>query len=165
MNNEINQFFRFKCNKGLKKLGLDTNKEYVDRLNYELNVIETMNFCSYFLIICDVLAWARDNKIPQGPGRGSCAGSLVAFVLKITLIDPIKYDLLFERFLNPSRISMPDVDLDLADEGREQVLEYVRSKYGHDQVSSISTYGALKSRGAIKAVARTLGASYEVGEK
>lgn len=165
MTNNIDKFFRFKCNKGLKKLQLDTSNVYVDRLDYELGVIEKMGFPSYFLIVCDVLAWARSKGIPTGPGRGSCAGSLVAYALGITQIDPIEYDLLFERFLNPARISMPDIDMDISDEGRELVLAYVREKYGYDRVASISTYMQLKPRGAIKAVARTLGASYEVGEK
>jgi DNA polymerase III alpha subunit len=165
MNQQINEFFRFKCHKGLKKLELDNNKIYVDRLEYELGVIESMGFQSYFLIVQDVLAWARANGIPTGPGRGSCAGSLVAYCLGITKIDPIKYDLLFERFLNPNRIAMPDIDMDFADSGREKVLEYINNKYGKDHVSSLATYGQLKCRAAIKAVARGLGAGYEMGDK
>lgn len=166
MNNqeETNQFFRFKCNKGLKKLGLD-NKTYQKRLDYEMGVIQTMEFPSYFLIVADVINWAKSNGIPTGPGRGSCAGSLVAYALGITQIDSIKYDLLFERFLNPERIAMPDIDMDFADSGREAVLEYVSNKYGKDHVASMATYGTLKCKAAIKAVARGLGASYEVGDK
>lgn len=165
MNNTINEFFRFKCNKGLKKFGFDKNQVYTQRLEYEISVIESMGFISYFLIVADVLNWARANKIRVGPGRGSCAGSLVAYVLGITQIDSIKYDLLFERFLNPERIAMPDIDMDFADVGREKVLEYVYNKYGKDHVSSLATYGTLKCRAAIKAVARSLGATYEIGDK
>ncbi len=165
MNNETNKFFRFKCIKGLKKLGLDTNKTYVDRLEYEIGVIEKMEFPSYFLIVADVINWAKSQGIPVGPGRGSCAGSLVAYCLGITQIDPIKYDLLFERFLNPDRIALPDIDMDFAKTGRDAVLDYVTSKYGADHVGSIANYGTLKCKAAIKAVARGLGASYEVGDK
>ncbi len=162
---ELNKFFRFKCFKGLKELGLDKDQKYIDRLNYEISVIEKMKFESYFLIVYDILDWARKNNIPTGPGRGSAAGALVAYCLEITQLDPIKYNLLFERFLNPERIAMPDIDFDIADHGRDDVINYARSKYGMDRVSGLATFGSLKCKGAIKAAARTLGAPYELGEK
>ncbi len=157
------EYFKFKCYKGLKALGLDT-KEYLDRLNYELGVIEKMGFASYFLVVNDFMSWARSKGIPTGPGRGSVAGSLVAYCLGITTIDSIKYGLMFERFLNPARISMPDIDSDFCKRRRGEVLEYVKQKYGHSRVAGIQTFGALKSRGAVRAVARTLGADYTTGE-
>ncbi len=163
MNDELNKFFRFKCGKGLKAKGLNT-KVYKDRLEYEISIIEKMGFFSYFLIVSDFLNWARAQNILVGPGRGSVAGSLVAYSLNITVIDPIKYGLIFERFLNPSRISMPDADCDFQDDRRDEVIEYVREKYGSKHVGHISTYGTMKCKGAIKAVARTLGADYVTGD-
>jgi hypothetical protein len=161
MNQELNKFFRWKCFNGLKKLKLET-PEYIKRLEYELGVIEKMGFATYFLLCCDFLTWARTNGIYTGPGRGSVAGSLIAYALRITDIDPIKYDLYFERFLNPDRISMPDIDLDYQDDRRDEVIEYARQKYKH--VAGISTFGTMKCRGAIKAAARTLGADYTIGD-
>ncbi len=161
---DTNKFFRWKCYKGLRKLGLDKKKDYIDRLEYELRVIENMRFQDYFLVVCDFIAWARANSILVGPGRGSVAGSLAAYCLNITQIDPIRYDLIFERFLNPSRIACPDIDVDIQEDKRGEVVDYVRRKYGEKRVAGISTYGSLKCRGAIKAVARTLGAEYSIGD-
>ena len=128
-----------------------------ERLDYELGVITKTGYAGYFLIVADFIKAAREKDIPVGPGRGSSAGSLVAYALKITNIDPLKFDLLFERFLNPERVSMPDIDVDFCFERRGEVIEYVRQKYGRDSVGQIITFGTLKSRAAIKDVGRTLG--------
>ncbi len=128
-----------------------------ERLDYELDVITTTGYAGYFLIVADFIKAARDRGIPVGPGRGSAAGSIVAYALKITDVCPLKYDLLFERFLNPERISMPDIDVDFCEERRGEVIEYVRDKYGRDSVGQIITFGTLKSRAAIKDVGRVLG--------
>ncbi|HET9775376.1 MAG TPA: DNA polymerase III subunit alpha, partial [Gemmatimonadaceae bacterium] len=128
-----------------------------DRLEYELGVITKTGYAGYFLIVADFIGAARERGIPVGPGRGSSAGSLVAYSLRITNIDPLKFDLLFERFLNPERVSMPDIDVDFCFERRGEVIEYVRQKYGRDSVGQIITFGTLKSRAAIKDVGRTLG--------
>jgi DNA polymerase-3 subunit alpha len=127
-----------------------------ERLDFELNIINQMGFPAYFLITADFIRYARENDIPVGPGRGSAAGSLVAFVLGITDIDPLAHNLLFERFLNPERVSMPDVDIDFCIDRREQVIEYVRRKYGADRVCQIITFGTLAARAALKAVARVM---------
>ncbi|MFA6166694.1 MAG: DNA polymerase III subunit alpha, partial [Gemmatimonadaceae bacterium] len=128
-----------------------------ERLEYELDVITTTGYAGYFLIVADFIKAARDRGIPVGPGRGSAAGSIVAYALKITDVCPLKYDLLFERFLNPERVSMPDIDVDFCEERRGEVIEYVRDKYGRDSVGQIITFGTLKSRAAIKDVGRVLG--------
>ncbi|HEY3112788.1 MAG TPA: DNA polymerase III subunit alpha [Gemmatimonadaceae bacterium] len=128
-----------------------------ERLDYELGVITKTGYAGYFLIVADFIRAAREKEIPVGPGRGSAAGSLVAYALKITDIDPLKFDLLFERFLNPERVSMPDIDVDFCFERRGEVIEYVRQKYGRDSVGQIITFGTLKSRAAVKDVGRTLG--------
>jgi len=128
-----------------------------ERLDYELAVVTTTDYAGYFLIVWDLIKAARDRNIPVGPGRGSAAGSLVAYSLRITDIDPLAFDLLFERFLNPERISMPDVDIDFCFERRGEVIEYVRQKYGRESVCQIVTFGTMKSRAAIKDVGRTLG--------
>ncbi|MFA6536923.1 MAG: DNA polymerase III subunit alpha [Patescibacteria group bacterium] len=138
----------------------DKEKVIVDRVNYELSVIEKTGYSSYFLIVQDFINWAKNNGVVVGPGRGSAAGSVVAYLLKITNIDPLKYDLLFERFLNPDRISMPDIDTDFADERREDVLRYVEEKYGKDHVSQIITFGTMAARAAVKDVGRVLGVPY-----
>ncbi|OGJ60688.1 DNA polymerase III subunit alpha [Candidatus Peribacteria bacterium RIFCSPLOWO2_01_FULL_51_18] len=132
----------------------------IDRLNYELEVINKMGFAGYFLIVADFVAEARRRGITVGPGRGSAAGSLVSYVLGITTLDPIELGLLFERFLNPERISMPDIDIDFADTGRDEVLDYVRQKYGHDRVIQICTFGTLAARAAVKDVGRAYGVSF-----
>ncbi|MBA3404113.1 MAG: DNA polymerase III subunit alpha, partial [Gemmatimonadaceae bacterium] len=127
------------------------------RLDYELGVITSTGYAGYFLIVADFIQAARDRGIPVGPGRGSAAGSLVAYALRITDVCPLRFDLLFERFLNPERVSMPDIDIDFCYERRGEVIEYVREKYGRDSVGQIITFGTLKSRAAVKDVGRTLG--------
>ncbi len=147
------------CIKGLeKKLG-KINPDYQKRLDYELETIRKMGFSSYFLIVMDFIDYAHRNEIPVGPGRGSGAGCLVSYALDITKIDPIKHNLLFERFLNPGRKSMPDLDIDFSDSGREKVIEYVRNKYGRENVADIITYGNIMAKTAIKDVGRVLGFS------
>ncbi|MBU0727143.1 DNA polymerase III subunit alpha [Patescibacteria group bacterium] len=135
-------------------------QKLVDRLDYELKIIEDMGFVGYFLIVWDFVKWAKDNEIVVGPGRGSAAGALVSYTLDITEIDPLKYNLLFERFLNPARISMPDIDMDFADNRRDEVIEYVAHKYGRDRVAQICTFGTLAARAAVKDVGRTLGVPF-----
>jgi DNA polymerase-3 subunit alpha len=135
-------------------------EKYRDRLNYEIGVIKKTGFTSYFLIVSDFIRYAKSEDIPVGPGRGSAAGSLVAFCLDITDIDPIRWDLLFERFLNPDRISMPDIDVDFCFVKRERVIEYVTQKYGKDNVAQIITFGTMKSKAAIRDVGRALGLPY-----
>ena len=135
-------------------------KLYEKRLNYELGVIKGMQFSGYFLIVADFINYAKDHGIPVGPGRGSAAGSLVAYALKITDLDPIRHVLLFERFLNPERRSMPDIDVDFCIRGRDQVIRYVKEKYGADKVAQIATFGTLKAKAAIRDVGRALGFSF-----
>ncbi|MGC8866867.1 MAG: DNA polymerase III subunit alpha [Elusimicrobiales bacterium] len=147
------------CLKGLeKKLG-KISIDYQKRLDYELEIIKKMGFPSYFLIVMDFIQYAHKNGIPVGPGRGSGAGCLVSYALDITKIDPIKHNLLFERFLNPGRKSMPDLDIDFSDSGREMVIDYVRNKYGIENVADIITYGNIMAKTAIKDVGRVLGFS------
>jgi DNA polymerase-3 subunit alpha len=133
---------------------------YRSRLDLELGVICSMGFAGYFLIVADFIQWARDNGVPVGPGRGSGAGSLVAYVLGITDLDPIEHDLLFERFLNPERVSMPDFDVDFCMDGRDRVIEYVANKYGRERVSQIITYGTLAAKAVVRDVGRVLGHNY-----
>jgi len=160
-------FFTELCNKGLNNLIADEIIEaqkaplYWDRLNLEMDLIIKMGFVGYFLVVSDFIQWAKKNGIPVGPGRGSAAGSLVAWALQITNIDPLKYNLLFERFLNPERISMPDIDIDFCIEGREAVINYVRDKYGHAKVGQIITFGTMMAKGVLKDVARVLGMPFE----
>ncbi|TAK10302.1 DNA polymerase III subunit alpha, partial [bacterium] len=135
-------------------------KLYEERLNFELGVIKGMQFSGYFLIVADFINYAKDHGIPVGPGRGSAAGSLVAYALKITDLDPIRHGLLFERFLNPERRSMPDIDVDFCIRGRDQVIRYVKEKYGSDKVAQIATFGTLKAKAAIRDVGRALGFSF-----
>ena len=134
---------------------------YKNALILEIDLITNMGFVGYFLVVSDFIQWAHSNDIPVGPGRGSAAGSLVAWSLQITNIDPIKYNLLFERFLNPERITMPDIDIDFCIEGRERVIKYVREHYGHDKVCQIITFGTMMAKGVIKDVARALGFPFE----
>ena len=133
-----------------------TVQEYNDRLDFELGIIEQMGFPGYFLIVADFIKWAKDHGIPVGPGRGSGAGSLVAYALTITDLDPLRYSLLFERFLNPERVSMPDFDIDFCMDRREEVIHYVQGKYGRDKVGQIITFGALLSKAAVRDVGRVL---------
>jgi DNA polymerase III subunit alpha len=135
-------------------------EKYQERLAYELNMIETMGFSGYFLIVADFIQWAKDNGIPVGPGRGSGAGSLVAWSLKITDLDPLRWGLLFERFLNPERVSMPDFDIDFCQDKRDRVIRYVRDEYGHDRVAAIITFGKLQARAVLRDVGRVLGMPY-----
>lgn len=135
----------------------EEKKAIFDRLEYELAVVHLMGFDGYFVIVADFIRWAREHDIPVGPGRGSAAGAIIAYLSGITNIDPLRYQLLFERFLNPARVSMPDIDIDFSDEGRWRVIEYVREKYGHDQVGQICTFGTLAARAAVKDVGRALG--------
>lgn len=135
------------------------------RIEYELSVIKKTGFASYFLIVSDFVNWAKKKKIVVGPGRGSAAGSIVSYCLKITSIDPLKYNLLFERFLNPSRISMPDIDMDFADTRRDEVIGYVRQKYGAGHVAQIITFGTMASRAAVRDVTRAMGLPYSLGDQ
>ncbi|MGN1087170.1 MAG: DNA polymerase III subunit alpha, partial [Porcipelethomonas sp.] len=154
------KYFKQLCVAGLKeKYGSNVNENILERLKYELKVIIEMGYTDYFLIVWDFIRYARENNIPVGPGRGSGAGSLCAYCIGITGIDPIKYNLLFERFLNPERVSMPDFDIDFCIEGRQQVIDYVVSKYGADKVSQIIAFDTLKARAAVKDTGRTLGLS------
>lgn len=157
------------CEKGIdKRFGserADFTTAHQDRLNYELDIIRKTGFASYFLIVQDFVNWAKDSGIVVGPGRGSAAGSFVSYLIGITNLDPIKYDLLFERFLNPERISMPDVDMDFADDRRDEVLDYVRKKYGNDHVAQIITFGTMAARAAIRDTGRALGVPYDFCDK
>jgi DNA polymerase-3 subunit alpha len=140
--------------------GGEERKEYEERLRYELDVIKKMGFPAYFLIVADFINYAKDHSIPVGPGRGSAAGSLVAYVMSITDLDPIEHGLIFERFLNLERISMPDIDVDFCIHGRQQVFEYVTEKYGRDNVAQIATFGTMQARAAIRDVGRALAMAY-----
>lgn len=141
------------------------HKEYFDQLEYELDVITKMDFPGYFLIVADFINWSKNNDVPIGPGRGSGAGSVVAWAMKITDLDPIRFKLFFERFLNPERVSMPDFDVDFCQRGRERSIRYVQEKYGHDMVAQIITFGKLQSRAVIKDVGRVLQMSYSEVDK
>jgi DNA polymerase-3 subunit alpha len=145
------------CNQGLKAKYVNLKQEHKERLKQELAVINRMGFASYFLIVSDFVKYSKEHEIPVGPGRGSGAGSMVAYTLGITDICPLKYDLLFERFLNPERRSMPDLDIDFADSGRDEVIKYVRQKYGEEKCAQIITFGSMQSRLVIKDVARVMG--------
>ena len=151
----------------IRATGADAVDEaaYAQRLDYELGVIRDMGFPGYFLIVMEFIAWARDNGIPVGPGRGSGAGSLVAYALKITDLDPIHYDLLFERFLNPERVSLPDFDVDFCMEGRDKVIEHVTQRYGHEAVSQIVTFGTMAAKAVVRDVARAQGKPYGLADK
>src|SRR5258707_14819274 len=138
----------------------EARERYRARLAYELDVIIQMGFAGYFLIVADFINWAKTHGVPVGPGRGSGAGSLVAYSLGITDLDPLRYDLLFERFLNPERISMPDFDIDFCQDGRDRVIDYVRGKFGAESVSQIATFGTLAARAVIRDVGRVLDLGY-----
>jgi DNA polymerase-3 subunit alpha len=154
-----NRIKNFILKKNLEKTSEQINKIYYDRLSHEINIINSMDYASYFLIVSDYIKWAKKNSIPVGPGRGSGAGSLVAYCLDITDLDPIEFDLIFERFLNPDRISMPDFDIDFCEEKRDQVFEYLKSKY-KGGVAHIITFGKLKARMVLRDVGRVLGLPY-----
>ena len=150
--------------KNKNKEEIEIKKIYQDRLDHELNIINSMNYSSYFLIVSDYIRWAKKNKIPVGPGRGSGAGSLVAYCLDITDLDPIEFDLIFERFLNPDRISMPDFDIDFCEEKRDKVFEYLKTKYGKG-VAHIITFGKFKARMALRDIGRVIGLPYSHVDK
>ncbi len=143
----------------------DIKQRYIERLQFELNIIMQMGFPGYFLIVMDFIQWAKDHSIPVGPGRGSGAGSLVAYAQKITDLDPLEYDLLFERFLNPERVSMPDFDVDFCMENRDQVINYVADNYGREAVSQIITFGTMAAKAVVRDVARVQGKSYGLADK
>ncbi|MBQ3236160.1 MAG: DNA polymerase III subunit alpha, partial [Oscillospiraceae bacterium] len=160
------EYFESMCKEGLyRRYGENPEQELWDRLNYELGVIERMGYVNYYLIVHDFINYAKSVGIPVGPGRGSGAGSLCAYCIGITDIDPIKYHLLFERFLNPERVSMPDFDIDFCYERRQEVIEYVNRKYGEDHVAQIITFGTLAARAAIRDVGRALGMPYQDVDK
>ncbi|MEN9374103.1 MAG: hypothetical protein RIR79_1655, partial [Pseudomonadota bacterium] len=152
-------YFRYASHEGLKERNL-YYPEYVERLEFEIGTILKMGFPGYFLIVGDFINWAKKNGCPVGPGRGSGAGSLVAYSLKITDLDPIQYKLLFERFLNPERVSMPDFDIDFCQTNRNKVIDYVKDKYGKEAVSQIATFGTMAARGVVRDVGRVLDMSY-----
>ncbi len=158
------QYLHSECVNGLERLMGDVPAEYSARLEYELGVISRMGFNDYFLIVADFIKYAKSKNIPVGPGRGSAAGSLCAYALGITGIDPIKNDLLFERFLNPERVSMPDIDIDFCYERRGEVIDYVTEKYGASGVAQIVTFGTLQAKAAVRDVARALGLPYNTGD-
>jgi len=164
-----NSYFRQLCEAGISKRfpGVSGEKltEIKERLDYELGVIAKMGWPAYFLIVADFVNWAKNNKIVVGPGRGSAAGSLVCYLTSITNIDPLQYDLLFERFLNPDRISMPDIDMDFADTRRDEVISYVANKYGQDHVAQIITFGTMAARAAVRDVGRVLNEPYDYCDK
>jgi DNA polymerase-3 subunit alpha len=143
----------------------ERRKTYTDRLEFELGIINQMGFAGYFLIVMDFIRWAKENGVPVGPGRGSGAGSLVAYALKITDLDPLPYDLLFERFLNPERVSMPDFDVDFCMDGRDSVIDYVANAYGRQAVSQIITFGTMAAKAVVRDVARVQGKSYGLADR
>ncbi|AKJ98737.1 DNA polymerase III subunit alpha [Pseudomonas brassicacearum] len=173
----IDEYFRKVSFDGLEErlsvlLPKDTTEDYeakrqvyIDRLNFELDIIIQMGFPGYFLIVMDFIQWAKNNGVPVGPGRGSGAGSLVAYVQKITDLDPLEYDLLFERFLNPERVSMPDFDVDFCMDGRDRVIDYVAEKYGRNAVSQIITFGSMAAKAVVRDVARVQGKSYGLADR
>ena len=159
-------FLKDLCDKGMKKrYGENIPEEYQKRADYELGIINKMGFVDYYLIVWDYIHYAKTHDIPVGPGRGSGAGSILAYAIEITDIDPMKYNLLFERFLNPERVSMPDFDVDFSDEQRQEVIDYVCQKYGHDHVSQIITFGTLAAKNAIRNVGRALDISLAETDK
>lgn len=171
-NQSIEDYLRMLSQQGLemryeRDLDLDEPEKakYQERLEIELDVIITMGFPGYFLIVADFIHWSKENNIPVGPGRGSGAGSLVAYALEITDVDPIEFDLLFERFLNPERVSMPDFDIDFCMEGRDRVIDYVAQKYGRESVSQIITYGRMAAKAVVRDVGRVLGHPYGFVDK
>ena len=153
----MDEYLKTICHTNIKKLYKeDLTKDILDRLEYELSVIIKMGYSGYFIVVWDFISYAKRRGIPVGPGRGSAAGSLVAYCLGITMIDPIRYNLLFERFLNPERISMPDIDIDICRERRDELIDYVVHKYGRDRVAHIITFGRMKARAAIRDIGRVL---------
>lgn len=164
-NHTIESYLHFKVREGLENRYGGISPEIEERYKYELKIIEEMGFAAYFLIVWDFMNYSRESGVPVGPGRGSAAGSIVAYALGITDIDPIEHNLLFERFLNPERVSMPDVDIDFCIDRREKVIEYVSQKYGEDRVCQIITFGTLAARAAMKGVARVLDIPYSESDR
>ncbi|MFH1838485.1 MAG: DNA polymerase III subunit alpha [Candidatus Kuenenbacteria bacterium] len=164
-NFDADKFLEKLCYQGLKQKFPNCEKEILSRLKYELDTIKSTGFASYLLIVQDFVNWAKKNNILVGPGRGSAPGSLVSYVLNITEINPIKYNLLFERFLNPERISMPDIDLDFADDRRNEVIKYIEEKYGKNHVAQIATFGTMAGRASIRDCGRVLGMEYNFCDK
>ncbi len=162
---DIDEYLKTLCSSGLKNKYENINSEINNRLDYELSVIKKMGFASYFLITADFVEYAKKNKIPVGPGRGSAPGSIVSYALGITNIDPLKHNLIFERFLNPDRISMPDIDIDFCVERRGQVIDYLKSIYGEDSVTQIITFGKMNARAVIRDVGRVMSYSYSEVDK
>jgi len=163
---EPNQYLKKLCYQGIEKRELKKDKEIIDRLEDELSVIKKTGFAPYFLIVQDFVNWAKENRIVVGPGRGSAGGSLVAYLLNITNINPLKYNLLFERFLNPGRTkTLPDIDLDFTDRRRDEVINYVAQKYGRDKVAQIITFGTMASRAVVRDVGRALNYNYSFCDK
>ena len=159
-------FLKKLCDDGIKqRYGENPSQEIIDRAEYEIGIIKKMGYVDYYLIVWDFIHYAKEHGIPVGPGRGSGAGSILAYAIGITDIDPMKYNLLFERFLNPERISMPDFDVDFSDEQRQEVIDYVSKKYGHDHVSQIITFGTLAAKNAIRNVGRALDVSLQETDK
>ncbi|MDA9024545.1 DNA polymerase III subunit alpha [Gammaproteobacteria bacterium] len=161
----LNELAFKNLNEFIKDFDDDKKSIYIKRLDYELEQIKTMGFSSYFLIVYDFIEWSKNNEVPVGPGRGSGAGSLVAFAIGITALDPIEHGLLFERFLNPERLSMPDFDIDFCMEKRDRVIDYVGKKYGAGAVSQIATFGTMAARAVVRDVARALGRPYALGDR
>jgi DNA polymerase-3 subunit alpha len=160
------EYLKELCEKGLeRRYGKKIPKEVLERMNYELNVIKKAGFASYFLIVQDIINFAKEKRIVVGPGRGSVGGSLVAYLVGITEVDPLKHDLLFHRFLNPERISPPDIDIDFTDRRRDEVIEYVAQKYGRDKVAQIITFGRMAARAVVRDVGRALGYPYSLCDK
>ncbi len=153
-------YFRKLCLDGFARRYPDRKPEYLKQLNYEMDMIRRMGFVDYFLIVSDFIAFAKGSGIPVGPGRGSAAGSMVAYCLNITNVDPMEYGLYFERFLNPERVSMPDIDIDFCPRRRQEVIDYVKGKYGEDHVAQIVTFGTMAARGAVRDVGRVMGVPY-----
>ncbi|KKQ77016.1 MAG: polymerase III, alpha subunit protein [Parcubacteria group bacterium GW2011_GWC1_38_6] len=165
-NTTENDYLAQLCQEGIiKRYGKQYDKSVTERLDRELSVIKETGFASYFLIVQDFVNWAKENHIVVGPGRGSVGGSLVAYLLNITNVDPLKYNLLFERFLNPQRISLPDIDLDFTDRRRDEVIEYVANKYGRDKVAQIITFGTMAARAVVRDVGRALNYPYDYCDK
>ncbi|NQU82914.1 MAG: DNA polymerase III subunit alpha [Parcubacteria group bacterium] len=167
-NQTPDEYLKELCYQGLEKKAeeyVNNKDEAIKRLEYELSVIKETGFASYFLIVADFVNWAKENRIIVGPGRGSAGGSLVSFLLNVIEVEPLKYGLLFERFLNPSRISMPDIDLDFADKRRDEVIEYISEKYGKDKVAQVITFGTMAARAVIRDVGRAMQIDYSYCDK
>ena len=150
MTTELERYFTWKCQQGLIARGLSDKKEYQDRLAYEIEVITAKNICGYFLVVQDFIQWAKQNEVPVGPGRGSGVGALTTYCLGITNVDPVKYGLLFERFISPERKSYPDLDIDFSQAKRNKIVEYLTQKYGADRVAHIGTFGILRAKAAVR---------------